>query len=119
MLQKIGTYAIALAVISMILPSMLGYFIGENDSFLFKIPWSYFILSFGSLGVLLFIIKGIKEKQKFNSSTVMMLLGIYLILIGFALEKMDMAYSRYILLAGLLLIALWITIPTKKTNTED
>lgn len=119
MLQKIGTYAIVFAVISMILPSMLGYFIGENDSFLFQIPWSYFILSFGSLGVLLFIIKGIKEKQKFNFSAVMMLLGIYLILIGFALEKMDVAYSRYILLAGLLLIALWIAIPSKNSKIED
>lgn len=119
MLQKIGTYAIVLAVISMILPSMLGYFIGENDSFLFQIPWGYFILSFGSLGVLLFVIKGVREKQQFNFSTLMMLLGIYLILIGFALEKMEIANSRYILLAGLLLIALWITIPTKKTNAED
>lgn len=111
-MAKWGTYFILGALVAMVLPYVLMFFeafqISENPAF------PIFSLLFGGVGVVLHLVNALKTNT-INGSSVLLLTSILTIIYGFSLKTLGIPNSQYLLLTGVLLVAVWIMIPgTKK-----
>ena len=111
---KQGTYFIVIAMLMMVAPYILNFFGAYKLSMSTVFPLSaIFLVSaifLGGVGVGIHIVLQIKNKT-FTASGLMLLLIILTIIVGFSLMALNVPYAKYMLLAGTLLVAIWIIIP--------
>ncbi|MFA5574008.1 MAG: hypothetical protein WC994_03015 [Brumimicrobium sp.] len=105
---KQGTYFIVIAMLMMVAPYILNFFGAYKLSMSTVFPLSAIFL--GGVGVGIHIVLQIKNKT-FTASGLMLLLIILTIIVGFSLMALNVPYAKYMLLAGTLLVAIWIIIP--------
>ncbi|HLW30439.1 MAG TPA: hypothetical protein VKX29_06250 [Brumimicrobium sp.] len=112
-MAKWGTYFILAALFTIVLPFILMIFeafsISENPIF------PFLSLLFGGLGVVLHLINIIRTGE-INTSSIILLTSILLLIYGFSLNVLDVPNAHYLLLVGTLLIALWIMLPGSKAK---
>lgn len=110
-MNKWGTYSIITAIVTLVLPYILMVFGATDLSQEVIFPIISMVL--GGIGVLLLLFNLIQNKT-INGSGVLLMLSILAIIFGISLKNMEVALAKYILLAGVLLVAIWIMIPGKK-----
>lgn len=118
-LKKIANALLGICGASIVIPRLFVMFNSVEGSILDRVPWAYFILGFGVLGILLRIVIAIKQGAHFGINSIVLLLSLFVLFIGFAALEMTLPSSRYILLAGVLLLASWLLIPNSKKQEDD
>lgn len=71
----------------------------------------------GGVGVLMHIINLALQKQ-LTFTALILLASVGFVIAGVSLSALDYTNTKYLTLAGLLLIAVWIAIPQKKSNKK-
>lgn len=97
------------ATISMIVPFILDYFDWLHNVYF----WPVLSMILVSVGVLIHVIQVILMK-KLNTQTVVLLLSIISIIYGFSLVQINVKNAEYLLLIGVLLIVIWLFVPSRK-----
>jgi hypothetical protein len=106
---KWANYLITGAAISMIVPFILDYFeLLHNHIF-----WPVLSIVLISFGVILHVINSVIN-HSINLQTIMLLLSVLIIVLGFSLVQMKVSFSDYLLLLGMILILIWLFLPNKK-----
>lgn len=108
---KWGNYLIIGAVINMIIPFILDYFELLNNHFF----WPVFSVILIIIGVLFHIINGIKNRST-NAQTLLLLSSVLIIVLGFSMVQLNIDFAEYILLAGMILVFIWLFTPNRKTQ---
>ena len=112
-MTKWGTYSIIVALLAMLLPFILISFdvveIGNHPIF------PIMSLFFGGLGVVMHFFAMLKSNA-LNGSALLLLTSIMSIIFGFSLGSLGIENSKYLLLVGTLLVAVWIIVPNKKVE---
>jgi hypothetical protein len=108
-MAKWANYLIIGAVMSMIAPFILDYFeLLHNHIF-----WPALSIVLISVSFVMHIINS-AIKQKLNIQTVLLLSSILIIVLGFSLVQLKVDFSKYMLLAGMILVLIWLLSPNKK-----
>lgn len=97
------------ATISMIVPLILDYFEWLRNVYF----WPGLSILLVTLGVLMHVIQS-AVKKKLNVQTIMLLLSITSIVYGFSLVQINVKHAEYLLLTGMLLIIVWLFVPSGK-----
>lgn len=114
-MSRYGTYIIVIAIVLMLTPDILEVF-GVSDVMSEPI-YPIITLCLGGLGVIIHFINLIQKKE-FSWSAGALLLSVAMIIAGVSLSALNIQYTQYITLAGLLLVALWIAVPQRKHNKK-
>lgn len=112
-MTKWGTYSIVVALLAMVIPYLLIAFSATEISNSPIFPLAALI--FGGTGVIIHVVTLLKTGT-LNSSALLLLLSIMSIIFGFALKSLGVINAKYLLLVGVLLVAVWIMIPNKKSE---
>lgn len=110
-MSKFGTYAIIAAIVLMLIPDIMAVF--GVDEVMTHPAYPIITMSLGALGILIHVVNLVKEGE-FSLSALTLLVSISLIISGVSLSALNILWTQYLTLAGLLMIALWIAIPQKK-----
>jgi Ca2+/Na+ antiporter len=99
----------------MLLPDILTVFdvTGVMDSPIYPV----ITMVLGGVGVLMHVINLVHKKQ-FTFTALTLLASIGFVIAGVSMSALDYGNMKYLTLAGLLLIVLWIAIPQKKSNKK-
>ncbi len=110
-MAKWATYSIVIGLIAIIAPylfSVLGW-----DSLIVGKVTPFIAIVAGTLGILVHFYLLIRA-QKISGNGVLLLVSILLVIYGLAFQQLLIKNATYFSLAGVLLIALWIALPTKR-----
>lgn len=106
---KWANYLIIGAAISMIIPFALDYFeLLNNHSF-----WPILSIVLISVGIVLHIINS-AVNHSLNFQTIILLLSVLIIVLGFSLTQLRVEFAKYLLLLGMVLVFIWLFIPNGK-----
>lgn len=108
-MAKWANYLIIGAVISMIIPFILDYLdLLHNHVF-----WPMLSIVSVSLGISIHTVNGV-QKQKLNLPTLLILLSVLVIVMGFSFVQLNVNNSEYLLLLGMLIVLVWLFLPNSK-----
>lgn len=99
----------------MLLPEIIAVFGGSNT--MSDPAYPILTISIGGVGIIMHLVTLVRSRQ-LNISGLTLLLSVALIIAGVCLSRLDIYYTEYLTLAGLLLIAFWIAVPQKKANKK-
>lgn len=118
-LKKIANALLGVCGASIVIPRLFVMFNSVEGSILDRVPWAYFILVFGLIGISLRVIIAIKQGASFGLNSIILLLSLLVLFAGFAALEFEIPSARYILLVGVLLLATWLLIPNVKKKEDD
>ena len=105
-----GTYSIIVALLAMIFPFVFRAFEAAEISTCLLFPIA--ALLFGGLGVMIHLFSMLKTGS-LNGSALLLLTSILSIIYGFSLSAIGVINAKYLLLTGVLLVAVWISVPNE------
>jgi hypothetical protein len=111
-MAKWANYLIIGAVFSMIVPFILDYLeLLHNHAF-----WPILSIVLIGVGIIFHVVNG-AVNHKLNAQTVLLLLSVLIIVLGFSLSQLRVKFANYLLLAGMILVLLWLLTPNKKMSS--
>lgn len=109
---KWATYSIVFGLIAIVAPYVLSI-LGWNNTHV-STTTPVIAMVAGTLGVLMHVYLLIQAKKLSGNATIL-LISILLVFYGLALQQLKIDNATYLSLVGVMLIAIWIAIPTKRS----
>lgn len=111
-MSKWATYSIVIGLIAIVMPYLLSVFGWRSGVISDATP--FIAMVSGTFGVLVHVILLVQSKR-LSGNALLLLVSIVLVLFGLALQQLEIKNATYLSLAGVLLIAVWIAIPAKRS----
>lgn len=107
-MAKWANYLIIGGVISMITPFILDYFeLLHNHYF-----WPVLSIILITVGISIHVFNS-AQNGSVNGQTILLLASLFIIVAGFSLTQLDIEYTEYLLLLGLVMVVVWIFTPNR------
>lgn len=113
-MKKLANISLGICGASIVIPRLFILFDAQENTLLNTLPWGFAILLFGIIGIALHFWEARKSGIKFTLPSILLFSSLLLLFIGFASLEFQWEKAKFILLTGIVVLAVWLVYPNPK-----